>query len=130
LSLVGVGIDIVAVGRIADLMDRHGQRFLERCFLHHGPLSAGDDNAWSGRTDPAWVAGRWAAKEALLKALGKDVRGIPYRDIEVPPLGSGSEELRLHGRARQALNRSGGGRIHLTISHAGNLAVASVLIER
>lgn len=130
MSLVGIGIDVVAIDRIADLMDRHGPRFLERCFRHPGPFSEVDESARSDRAAPAWVAGRWAAKEAFLKALGKDVRGIPYREIEVPPLYSGSTGMILHGRAREAMDLSGGGRIHLTISHDGNLAVASVLIEK
>jgi holo-[acyl-carrier protein] synthase len=130
LSLVGIGIDIVSIARIADLMDRHGQRFLDRCFRRRELSFAEDDNDRSDPADPAWVAGRWAAKEAYLKAVGKDVSGIPYREIEVPPSFSGSVELMLHGRARAAMDLSGGRRMHLTISHDGNLALASVLIEK
>jgi holo-[acyl-carrier protein] synthase len=130
LSLVGIGIDIVAVARIVDLMDRHGPRFLERCFRRQEMPATLVGTSAAVRPDPSWVAGRWAAKEAFLKALGQDVRPIPYREIEVPPLPSGSGGLMLHGRAREALNRVDGRRIHLTISHDDHIALASVLIEK
>jgi holo-[acyl-carrier protein] synthase len=130
LSLLGIGTDIVAVDRIADLLDRHGQRFLDRCFRNQGVFSEDPQTARSGQADPAWVAGRWAAKEAFLKALGKNVKGIPYREIEVAPLLPCSGGLILHGRALEAMTLAGGRRIHLTISHDDNFALASVLIEK
>lgn len=121
MSVIGVGIDIVSVTRIADLLERHGDRFLERCFR---PSEITESSNPTGR-----IAARWAAKEALLKALGADVRNIPYRDVEVVKCLEGPVSLVLHGRARQALEKVGGRKIHLSISHERDSAVASVLIE-
>ena len=127
--MVGIGIDIVAVERIAELLVRHGERFAGRCFRIGDHTSLGRDRETGAKTAAASLAGRWAAKEAFLKALGVDVRGIPYRDIEVAKSTLGPVGLVLHGRARDALARVGGRRIHLTISHEREFAVASVLIE-
>lgn len=129
MSVVGIGTDLVSIGRISKLLDRHGKRFVDRCF-RSGDLSAEApyrEEALS--SDPILLAGRWAAKEAFLKALGTDVGGIPYRDMEVKKTSGGSVELVLHDRAHRALVEAGGNRIHLTISHEREFAVASVLIE-
>ncbi len=119
MSVVGIGTDIVAVARIVRMLDRHGKRFLERCFRPGEILSHSPDS----------VAGRWSAKEAFLKALGTDVRGIPYRDMEVVRSAHGPVKLNLHGRAREVMAAVGGKRIHLTISHEREFAVATVIIE-
>jgi len=125
LSVVGIGTDIVSVRRMADLLQRHGTRFLDRCF-RPGDLISPD---FKGGLEPGFLAGRWAAKEAFLKALGADVRGIPYRDIEVQRSAAGPVGLVLHGMALAALDRAGGKKVHLTISHEREFAVASVLVE-
>ena len=122
---MGIGTDIVSVKRMAELLQRHGPRFLERCF-RPGDLivpQTGD------HPEPSHLAGRWAAKEAFLKALGADVRGIPYRDIEIRRSPEGPVGLTLHGKALSAVNRAGGQRVHLTISHEREYAVATVLVE-
>jgi holo-[acyl-carrier protein] synthase len=119
LSVFGIGTDIVSVDRITQMLDRHGERFLSRCFRPGEIVSSA----------PASVAGRWAAKEAFLKALGTDVRGIPYRSIEVVKSAHGPVKLVLHGRANDALAAGGGAGIHLTISHEREFAVATVIIE-
>ena len=116
---MGIGTDIVSVARIKMMLDRHGERFLARCFRPGEIVSSA----------PASVAGRWAAKEAFLKALGADVRGIPYRNIEVVKSVHGPVKLVLHGRAGDALSAAGGDGIHLTISHEREFAVATVIIE-
>ena len=128
MSVVGIGTDIVAVARIAELLVRHGDRFTGRCFRTGELASPGRDRESPARTAVS-LAGRWAAKEAFLKALGVDVRGIPYRDIEVVKSTLGPVGLVLHGRALAAMARVGGSRVHLTISHEREFAVASVLIE-
>ena len=125
MSVVGIGTDIVSGQRMADLLLRHGPRFRDRCFR------PGDLLVPEARNDPepSHLAGRWAAKEAFLKALGADVRGIPYRDIEVRRSPAGPVRIVLHGKALAAVNRVGGQRIHLTISHEREYAVATVLVE-
>lgn len=126
MSVWGIGTDIVAIGRLTKLLDRHGDRFLARCFREserdHFRGRRGGDLASS-------VAGRWAAKEAFLKALGGPIAHIPYRDIGVVRNASGGPELVLAGEALKALGVSEGQRLHLTISHEREFAVATVLIE-
>ena len=126
--MLGIGIDIAAVARMGDVLGRHGDRFLERCFR---PSEFGLPAGWAHpRPAPQAVAARWAAKEAFLKALGTDVRGVPYRDIEVVRSARGPVRLVLHGRAAEALAAVKGGRIHLSFSHERDYAVATVLIEK
>jgi holo-[acyl-carrier protein] synthase len=122
LSLVGIGIDLVAVDRLALLMERHGDRFLARCFRNSSPADAG--------RDLADLAGRWAAKEAFLKALGSDVRGVPYRDIEIGRDKAGAPVITTHGRARLALAATGARRVHLSIGPGADYAVATVVLEK
>lgn len=122
---MGVGNDIVAVARIGDLIDRYGDRFLDRCFRPGEKeyiLSRGRGAAFS-------AAARWAAKEALLKALGTDVEIIPYRDIEVVRDPRGPVSLNFHGKAAQAIARSGAASWHLALSHEKEYAIATVVLE-
>lgn len=120
----GVGIDLVSVARIADLLAGHGSRFLERCFR-----SSERDLAAASPDASVLVAAHWAAREAFLKALGADVRTLPYRDVEVVREAGCGPRLRLHGRARTVLDGAGGGTCHLTLDTAGDHAVAVVVIE-
>lgn len=123
--IVGLGTDVVEVARIADLVARHGARFLDRCFH-----PAEQDLARRrGPAGAAALAARWAAREAFLKALGGDVAGIPYRDVEVVRGADGAPTLRLHGRAAAALAARGGRRVHVALSHERAYAVATVVIE-
>lgn len=127
MSVRGLGIDIVEVERIADLLAKHGDRFVDRCFRpgeQDHPTTGGSEVP-----EAKSIAARWAAKEAFLKALGTDVRDIPYRDIEVVRSAEGPVSLNLHGRALDALKRSGTSKIHLSLSHERHYAVASVLLE-
>jgi holo-[acyl-carrier protein] synthase len=123
--IVGIGTDIVAVARIADLVDRYGPRFLDRCF-------SPEEQRAAARPSPAGaaaLAGRWAAKEAFLKALGQDVRGIPYREVEVVRGPDGPVSLRLSGLAAAALAAAGASRVLVSISHESEVACATVVIE-
>lgn len=120
-----MGSDIVAVARFGDLLHRHGDRFLERCFT-------ADEAAYvrsRGRGAAASAAVRWAAKEAFLKALGQDVRDLPYRDIEVTRSSGGPVGLRLHGRAAAVARGRGVVRMHLALSHEQEYATATVILE-
>jgi holo-[acyl-carrier protein] synthase len=123
--ILGVGVDIVAVDRIAALLADHGERFLERCFR---PAER-ELVAARGRRGAAALAARWAAREAFLKALGTPVRDVPYRDIEVVREVDGPVGLRLHGRAAELLAARGGRVTHLSLSHESEHAVAVVVIE-
>jgi holo-[acyl-carrier protein] synthase len=122
--MIGVGIDIVAVARIAALLDRHGARFVARCFRSAEARYA--DGRGRGRAGA--YAARWAAKEACLKALGPAAAGVRPRDIEVGRDGSGPPRLRLHATAAAALAAAGGRDIHVSLSHERDYAVAAVVI--
>jgi len=116
----------VAVDRIRQLLDRHGERFLERCFQQD------ERERIQGRTgsdQAAMAAGRWAAKEAFLKALGGSIAHIPYQDISVIRQSGGAPQLDVSGLAAEELAQRGGRRLHLSISHERQYAVATVLIE-
>lgn len=126
MSVRGIGIDIVAVARVDALLRRHGDRFLERCFR------PGEVPAPGAGLPPASlaarVAGRWAVKEAVLKALGGDLGAVPYRDIEVGRTPEGAPAVTLHGRAAAALAARGGGRVLASLSHERDHAVGLAVI--
>ena len=123
--IAGIGSDIVSVQRIREAADRHGRRFLDRIFT-------ADELAYSrGKVrEFEHLAARFAAKEALTKALGTGVSGgILLTDAEVRNNAEGRPEMALHGRAREAADALGVRRIHLTLSHADAYAVAFVVLE-
>jgi holo-[acyl-carrier protein] synthase len=127
LSIVGIGTDIVAVERVATVLARHGDRFLNRCFPSAERRQL---EARQGRALTAAVAGRWAAKEAFLKALGGSITHIPYHEVAVLNNADGVPRLVVTGTAAAELSARGGRLLHLTISHEREYAVATVMIER
>nr|MEE4268483.1 holo-ACP synthase [Candidatus Krumholzibacteria bacterium] len=126
MSILGVGNDIVAIPRISDLLQDHGDRFLARCFT---PREIAYIQS-RGRGAAASAAARWAAKEAFLKALGQDVSAIPYQDIEVVRQEHGQVTLELHGKARAALTAAGAVAWHVALSHEREFAAATVILEK
>lgn len=125
MSLRGLGTDIVAVARIAALVERHGDRFLERCF-RPGELAVVRERMPAAAH--AALAARWAAKEAFIKALAGRGTGVVYRDIEVVRQPDGAPQLRLHGTAAAALAACGGGGVLVSLSHERDYAVATVVL--
>lgn len=119
--IVGHGIDIVGIPRIAALLARHRERFLARWF---DPRELPDD------ARPERVAARWAAKEAAAKALGTGfAEGIVPSQIAVLSLPSGAPQLHLAGAALARAQALGATRYHVSLSHADGAAVASVILE-
>ncbi len=125
MSILGLGTDIVSVARISDLLQRHDERFLNRCFSLDEIEYA--NNRGLGRA--ASLAGRWAAKEAFLKALGRSVTHIPYGDVEVVRSEDGPVTLKLHGRAAEEMALVGASGSILSISHEKEFAIATVLLQ-
>lgn len=123
-AVIGVGVDIVAVARIAALLDHHGRRFVERCYL---PAESDFCDA-RGPGRAAAYAARWAAKESFMKALGRGTAGLRARDIEVVRRHDGSPALRLHRTAAAALAAAGGSRALVSLSHEREFAVAVVIV--
>jgi len=120
--MLGVGIDIVEVERIARMMERFGERFLQRVFTP-------DEQAYCRRRHfaPVHYAARFAAKEAAVKAFGGQLEPVVWRELEVVALPSGKPRLVLHGRAYEAFAALGGQKIFLSLSHTRTLAVAQVV---
>jgi holo-[acyl-carrier protein] synthase len=111
-----LGIDIIKIERIADALERFGDRFPNRVLTEAEQRYV--------RNRPQNFAGRWAAKEAVSKVLGLGVRGVGWRDIEIARLPTGQPAVRLHGRAQRRAEQLGMGRIAVSISHEGDYAVA------
>ena len=116
------GVDIIEIPRIKRVLDRYGQRFLNRVFTP-------DEIAYCRGRAPN-LAGRFAAKEAAMKALGTGVRGVSWKDIEVIRADSGAPSLRLHGRAEKRAERLQMSEMSLSISHSREYAVAFVVAQR
>ena len=120
--MLTTGVDIIEIPRIKQVLDRYGQRFLDRVFTP-------DEIAYCRGRAPN-LAGRFAAKEAAMKALGTGVRGVSWKDIEVIRADSGAPSLRLHGRAEKRAERLQVGEMSLSISHSREYAVAFVVAQR
>ncbi|HEY5996097.1 MAG TPA: holo-ACP synthase [Candidatus Deferrimicrobiaceae bacterium] len=123
--IVGTGIDIVDISRIEKMLERHPGRFVERVFTE-----AESAYAFSGVLAAERLAGRFAVKEAVMKALGTGKsQGILWRDVETVRVPGGKPEVRLYGQAHRWLERVGGDTVHASITHDGGRAVAFVIIE-
>lgn len=122
--ILGVGIDQVDAGRIADLLDRFGERGEKRLFTGQ------ELDRCSDRPRPAeCLAARFAAKEAFVKALGTGLRGMRWTDIEVRGGEGDRPDLALHGGALEAFTRRGGERVHVSLTHEAGVATAVVVLE-
>jgi len=123
MRIVGHGIDLVEVARIEAILDRHGDRFLARVFT---PAEAAQSEGRRGRAEH--LAGRFAAKEAVLKALGTGLdSGIAWTEIEVVSSPRGQPTVRLVGRAAAVARDLGIGSWSLSISHTSAQAAASAI---
>jgi holo-[acyl-carrier protein] synthase len=123
LNIVGLGIDATDIPRVRQTVERYGDRFLRRVFTE------AEIAYCLGRRDPVpHLAGRFAAKEAGMKALGTGhSRGVLWRDVEVVR-GGGPPQLTFHGAAADHAARLGTHRALLTITHSEHLAFAQVLL--
>uniref|UniRef100_A0A7C4QMT7 Holo-[acyl-carrier-protein] synthase n=1 Tax=Schlesneria paludicola TaxID=360056 RepID=A0A7C4QMT7_9PLAN len=121
--IVSVGTDIVEVLRIGWMIERHGDQFLTTVFTP-------DEIRYCQcrREYTQHYAGRWAAKEAVMKALGTGfVRGIGWKDIEVAVWPSGKPYIRLHGGVRDHAEQLGIRDILISISHCRTHATATAI---
>jgi holo-[acyl-carrier protein] synthase len=123
MRIVGIGMDACEIPRIEGTIERYGERFLRRILTDH-------EYAYCTRKRfPApSVAGRFAAKEAGMKAIGTgQSQGVLWRDIEVVRHG-GAPQLVFHGAARGHFERLGATKAFVTITHAETLALAHVIL--
>lgn len=120
VAVVGVGVDVLDVARMERALART-PALLTRVF------TAGEVRACRGRPDR--LAARFAAKEAVAKALGTGIRGFAFRDVEVVADPLGRPEVVLHGPAAAVAAARGVARVHLSLSTSAALAVANAVAE-
>jgi len=122
-NIIGLGIDATDIPRIAETIERYGDRFVHRIFTENEV-----DYCRRRRVPAIHFAGRFAAKEAAMKALGTGhAQGVLWRDVEIVRRG-GPPQLHLHGGAGSRFAAIGGRSSLVTITHSDALAFAQVLI--
>ena len=121
--IIGLGTDITELARIKASYDRFGKRLLQK-------ILTDEEQKNLSKSPIAYIAGRFAAKEAAVKALGTGFsQGIGLLDVEVLRSPTGQPRLLLHGAARQRAEAMGMRTAHISISHDRNAAVAVVVLE-
>ena len=124
MPILGHGIDIVETGRIRKLVEEHGERFLDRVYT---PLEQ-QYCARNAKRQFEHLAGRFAAKEAVLKVLGTGWRGgIAWTDVEIVKDPSGQPKIVLTGECARIARELGISRWHVSISHIETHATASAI---
>jgi holo-[acyl-carrier protein] synthase len=119
-----LGLDLTEVARVAELIDRWGERFLQRVF-QPGEILRGRRHP---RAFAEHVAGRFAAKEAAMKALGTGWRGVAYKEIVVGRESSGKPRLEFRGRALERARTLRVLAVEVTITHTRTMAAAVVAL--
>ena len=123
--IVGTGIDIAEVERVAASIERFGKRFLDRVFTPQEILYCESKANKAER-----YAGRFAAKEAGMKAIGTGWnRGVRWQDVEITRLPGGRPTLTFHGKAAEFCRQLGAIRVQLSITHTQQMAMAQVILE-
>ena len=117
-----IGVDLIELDRVAHVLARHPRRFLARVYT---PL----ETAFCRGRVPE-LAARFAAKEAVMKALGTGARSVGWRDIEILPDRRGKPLVYLHGRARARAERIGLVAIDISLTHLRELAMAVVVCRQ
>ena len=114
-----VGIDMLAISRLRAVLERHNDRFLRRVYTPEEVAFC------RGRVHE--LAARFAAKEAVMKALGTGIRGAGWRDIEILPDRRGKPLVYLYGRARERAETIGLSALDVSLTHERDFAIASVV---
>ena len=123
--ILGTGIDIIEVARIAASFEKFGERFVNRillpdeiayCLLHRRPAP--------------FLAARFAGKEAVSKAFGTGIGAqLGWRDIEIRRRESGEPFVVLHGKGQELFESRGAKKLHISLSHTENYAAATAILE-
>ena len=123
--ILGTGVDLAEVDRIRSAISRYGRRFLDRIYT---PAEIAYVERKVNRFER--YAGRFAAKEAGMKAIGTGWRhGVRWQDFEVANLPSGRPTLKLHGQAARIADQLGVKLVSLSITHTAELGMAHVILE-
>ncbi len=121
--IIGMGIDVCPIERMKSIVERHGDIFIDRIFTEGEKSHAGKGMAMAER-----LAARFAAKEATIKAF-RAPEGLRWKDMEVVNARSGAPSLRLHGNLARISDERGVRGCHLSLTHAGGIAIAVVVLE-
>lgn len=124
--IVGLGTDIIEILRIGKMVERHGEVFLNRVYTE-------GEIRYCQRRKECYqhYAGRWAAKEAVMKTLGTGwIKGVRWRDIEVEVQKSGKPTILMHGGAKEFAEKLEISDILITISHCRSYATATAIALR
>ncbi|MEA2086455.1 MAG: holo-ACP synthase [Chloroflexota bacterium] len=116
-----IGVDIIEIPRIRQAISRWGEGFLHRVYT--------DLEFRLYRKKLPSLAARFAGKEAVIKAIGKETKGIGWREIEIVTDPDGKPAVYLHGRARSQAANLGLGRLNISLSHCREYAIAFVTAE-
>lgn len=123
--ILGLGVDVVELDRIARSWERFGLRFAEKILVPEEVARIPE------RNPVPYLAARFAAKEAAAKALGTGIsRGVTFHTIATGRAESGAPTLSLAGAALDRARELGAGRFHLTLTHGRDVAVAVVVLEK
>jgi len=123
MEIVAHGIDLVDCPRIEQMIQRHGERFINRVFTAAEQAYAG-----ASKNNVEKLAGRFAAKEAVLKLIGTGWRGkIAWTDIEIINNPAGQPEVTLSGEVKKIADKLGIKHISISITHTANFAIASAV---
>jgi holo-[acyl-carrier protein] synthase len=123
MKIVAHGIDLVDFPRIEEMINRHGDRFINRVYT-----AAEQNYADKNKNRVEKYAGRFAAKEAILKLIGTGWRGkIAWTDIEVINNSSGQPQVTLDGEVKKIADKLGISQISISITHTANFAIASAV---
>lgn len=120
----GIGTDILQIARVTKTLERHGERFIERI------LTTAEQAIYQQRQQSlAFLASRFAAKEAIAKALGTGIaQGICFTDIEVLPGPAGAPQVTLYRAAKQQLRQAGAQHVKVSLSDERDYALAFAVI--
>lgn len=122
--IYGIGIDIVKIQRIRNAVEKWGHRFLERIFTEK-EISY----CFSKRIPYPSLAVRFAAKEALIKALNSETP-VSFKDVEVININSGKPLLKIKGRLEDNFKKNSISKAHLSLSHENEFGIACVVLEQ
>jgi len=123
--VIGIGVDIIEIERVKKLIEKFSGKFIKKVF------SAREMDYCRRFSDPGrCFAARFAAKEAVLKALGTGLaQGVRWREVEIVNLPGGAPEVVLTGKAAALANTKGVQKVLVSLAHGKNEAIAFVLLE-
>ncbi|SHH57822.1 holo-ACP synthase [Clostridium grantii] len=121
--IAGVGVDIIEIDRIKKSVERN-PKFVSKVFTKNEI-----EYLESRKMRPEYIAGRFAAKEAISKALGTGIRGFDLKDIEIDRNSLGKPIAVLRGKCKKILKKYSSYKIHISISHSKENAIAYALLE-